>query len=70
MKFSSYQNVIEVVSGENLHTNMATWTPETSIGQCVRVFFLIDDTHFFLIDNTHKLIISQTGTCWDNENES
>jgi len=49
---------------------MANWTNEPTVGRCIRVFFLIDDTHFFLIDNTHKLIISQTGTCWDNEQES
>lgn len=71
MKYSSYQNVIEEDSGENLHTNMpATWTPEPSVGTCTEVYLLIDDTYFFLIDDTYKLIIDRYGTCWDNEAES
>jgi hypothetical protein len=49
---------------------MATWTNEPSVGKCVIVYLLIDDTHFFLIDDTHKLIIDKYGTCWDNEQES
>lgn len=49
---------------------MANWTNETSVGKCIEVFLLIDDTNFFLIDDTYKLIIDKYGTCWENEQES
>ena len=72
MKSSSYQKLIEVVSGENLPTNMATWTNEQeSAGGGTEYDFLIDDTFFFLIDDNYKLII-QSGVAagWVNEQES
>lgn len=53
-----------------LLTYMANWTNETSVGKCIEVFLLIDDTNFFLIDDTYKLIIDKYGTCWENEQES